>query len=56
MSFTGDDNQVEFEIGKTEVLVFSKRRKVLQASKETTVHIGEQEFAMKHGATKGLGS
>lgn len=48
----GDDNQVECEISKMEVLVFSKRRKVLQASKKTTVHIGEQEFAIKLGATK----
>jgi hypothetical protein len=51
----GDDKQVEFEISKTEVLIFSKQRKLLQASKEATVHIGEQEFAIKHGATKWLG-
>jgi hypothetical protein len=51
----GHDKQVKFEISKTEVLIFSKRRKLLRASKEATVHIGEQEFAIKHGATKWLG-
>jgi hypothetical protein len=42
----GDDNQVEFEISKTEVLVSTKQRKLLQASKEATVCIGEQEFTI----------
>lgn len=51
----GDDHQVEFEIGKTEILVFSKRRKVLQASREATVHLGDQDFHIRHGATKWLG-
>lgn len=51
----GRDNKVEFEISKTEVLVFSKRRKVLQASKEVAIRIGEQEFAIKQVATKWLG-
>lgn len=51
----GRDNKFEFEISKTEVLVFSKRRKVLQASKEVAVRIGEQEFAIKQRATKWLG-
>ena len=51
----GRNNKVEFEISKTEVLVFSKRRKVLHASKEAVVRIGEQEFAIKQGATKWLG-
>jgi hypothetical protein len=36
-------------------LVFSKRRKVLQASKEVAIRIGEEEFAIKQGATKWLG-
>jgi hypothetical protein len=48
----GEDNHVEFEISKTEVLIFSKQRKVLQASKEARVRIGEHEFAIKYGATK----
>jgi hypothetical protein len=38
-----------------EVLVFTKQRKVLQASKEATVRMGEQGFTIKHGATKWLG-
>jgi len=51
----GCDDKVEFEISKTEVLVFSKRRKVLQASKEVAGRIGEQEFAINQGATNWLG-
>ena len=51
----GRNNKVEFEISKTEVLDFSKRRKVLQASKEVGIRIGEEEFAIKQGATKWLG-
>jgi hypothetical protein len=49
------DNKVEFEVSKIEVLVVSKRRKVLRAAKDTFICIGEQSFAIKHGATKWLG-
>jgi hypothetical protein len=41
----GSDNKVEFEVSKTEVLVFSRRRKVLQ----------KQTFKINQGATKWLG-
>lgn len=51
----GTANKVEFEVSKTEVLVFSKKRKVLQAAKEAVVNVGEQSFAIKQGATKWLG-
>lgn len=43
----GSDNKVEFEVSKTEVLVFSKRRTVLQAARNTAIQIGEQTFAIK---------
>lgn len=51
----GSDNQIEFEVGKTEVLVFSKRRKVLQAARGALIRIGDQTFTIKERATKWLG-
>jgi hypothetical protein len=42
----GLDNKVEFEVSKTEVLVFSKRRKVLRAAKDAVVRIREQTFTI----------
>lgn len=51
----GSDNRVEFEVCKTEVLLFSRRRKVLQAARSVVVRIGEQSFAIKQEATKWLG-
>lgn len=51
----GSDNKVEFDVSKTEVLVFSRRRKILQAAKGVTVRIGEQRFAIKQEAIKWLG-
>jgi hypothetical protein len=50
----GSDNKVEFEVSKTEVLVFSRRRKVLRAAKDAVIRIGEQTFTIKLGATKWL--
>jgi hypothetical protein len=37
----GSDNKVKFEVSKTEVLVFSRRRKVLRAAKDAVIRIGE---------------
>ena len=51
----GLDNKVEFEVSKTEVLLFSRRKKVLQAADKAIVSIGEQSFVIKHEATKWLG-
>jgi hypothetical protein len=51
----GSDNKVEFEVSKTEVLLFSRRRKVLQAARSVGVRIGEQSFAIKQESTKWLG-
>jgi hypothetical protein len=51
----GSDNKIELEVSKTEVLLFSRRRKVLQAADEVVVRIGEQSFKIKHEATKWLG-
>lgn len=51
----GADNKVEFEVSKTEVLLFSRRKKVLQAARSSIIHIGEQSFAIKQEATKWLG-
>jgi hypothetical protein len=51
----GSDNKVEFEVSKTEVLLFSRRRTVLQAATSTVVRIGEQSFAIKQDATKWIG-
>jgi len=51
----GSDNRVEFEVSKTEVLLFSRRRKIIQAADKVVVRIGEQTFALKHEATKWLG-
>lgn len=51
----GADNKVEFEVSKTEALIFSRRRKVLQAAKDATISIGGKTFAIKQGATKWLG-
>jgi hypothetical protein len=45
----------EFEISKTEVLLFSRRRKVVQAAKSVVFRIGEQSFAIKQEATEWLG-
>jgi hypothetical protein len=43
----GSDNEVEFEVSKTEVLLFSRRRKVLRAATGVVVSIAEQSFAIK---------
>lgn len=51
----GADNKVGFEVSKTEVLLFSKRKKVLQAARSGIVRVGEQSFAIKQEATKWLG-
>jgi hypothetical protein len=51
----GSNNKVEFEVSKTEVLVFSRRRKILQAAKLATVRIGQQTFTIKQDATRWLG-
>lgn len=51
----GSDNKVEFEVSKTEVLVFSRRRMVLRKAKDAFIRIGEQTFAINQGATKWLG-
>jgi hypothetical protein len=50
----GSDNKVEFEVSKNEALLFSRRRKVVQAAKSVVVRIGEQLFAIKQEATKWL--
>jgi hypothetical protein len=50
----GSHNKIEFEVSKTEVLLFSRSRKVLQAA-TSVVHIDEQSFAIKQEATKWLG-
>lgn len=51
----GLDNKVEFEVSKTEVLVFSKSRKILRATRDASVRIGQQTFKFKQEATKWLG-
>jgi hypothetical protein len=51
----GSDNKVEFEVSKTEALVFSRRRKVLQRARNAVFRVGEQTFAINQGATKWLG-
>jgi hypothetical protein len=51
----GLENKVEVEVGKTEVVVFSKRRKVFQAARDAVVHVGEQTFAINKSATKWVG-
>ena len=51
----GSNNKVEFEVSKTEVLVFSRRRKVLQKARNAVVRVGEQTFKINQGATKWLG-
>lgn len=50
----GLDNKVEFEVSKTEILVFSRSRKVLQATKNTSVRIRQQTFTVKQEATRWL--
>jgi hypothetical protein len=51
----GLDNKVEFEVSKTEVLMFSRRRKVLRTAKDAVIRIGEQKFTIKQDSTKWLG-
>ncbi|KAI7349592.1 hypothetical protein KC320_g5991 [Hortaea werneckii] len=51
----GAANKVEFEVSKTGVLIFSKRRKILQAAKQANVRIGEHSCPINQGATKWLG-
>lgn len=51
----GSGNKVEFEVSKTEVLLFCRRKKVLRAATTVVVNIGEQSFAIKQDATKWLG-
>ncbi|KAL1581647.1 hypothetical protein WHR41_09703, partial [Cladosporium halotolerans] len=51
----GAANKVEFEVSKTEVLIFSKKRKILQAAKQAIVRIGEHSCPINQGATKWLG-
>jgi hypothetical protein len=48
----GSANKVEFEVSKTEVLVFSRRRKVLQEAKDAVIQTGEQTFMINQGAIK----
>ena len=48
----GSDNKVEFEVSKTEVLVFSRRRKTLQEAKAVSIRIGQQTLAIKQEATR----
>jgi hypothetical protein len=43
----GLDNRVEFEVSKTEALLFNRRRKVLQAAREAVLSIREQSFSIK---------
>jgi ribonuclease HI len=51
----GMNNKVDFEVSKTEVILFSKQRKMLQAARGTRVHIGKQSFPINQGATRWLG-
>jgi hypothetical protein len=51
----GTENKVEFEVSKTEVLIFSRRRKILQAAKLAAVRIGQQTSPIKQEATRWLG-
>jgi hypothetical protein len=51
----GSNYKVEFEVSKTEVLVFSRRRKILQAAKLATVRTVQQTFTIKQDATRWLG-
>jgi retron-type reverse transcriptase len=51
----GAHNKVEFEVSKTEVVVFSRRRKILQATRLAAVRIRRQTFTIKQEATKWLG-
>lgn len=37
----GSDNKVGFKVSKTEILVFSRRRKILHVVKDAVVRIGE---------------
>lgn len=48
-------NKVEFEVSKTEVLIFSRSRKISQAAKSVAVRIGQQNFTIKQEATRWLG-
>jgi hypothetical protein len=50
----GSDNKVEFEVSKTEVLVFSRRRKIFQKARNAIVRVGKQTFKINQGATKWL--
>lgn len=50
-----DSNKVKLETRKTEVVVFSKQRKVLQAAREARIRIGEHEFSINRGVTSWLG-
>jgi hypothetical protein len=50
----GDSNEFEFEISKTEVLLFSRQSKVLQAAKESRISIGEKQFSIDREATRWL--
>jgi hypothetical protein len=51
----GSENKVEFEVNKTEALVFSRRREVLQAANNASISIGEQTFTINKDASKWLG-
>jgi hypothetical protein len=42
----GIDNKVDFEVSKTEVILFSKQCKMLQAARGAKVHIGKQSFSI----------
>lgn len=48
----GAANKVEFEVRKTEILVFSKKRKVLQVVKHAIVRLGGYSCPINQGATK----
>lgn len=49
------ESRVEFEVSKTEALLFSRLRKALDAAKNRTVDLADQSLAVKQGATKWRG-
>lgn len=50
----GNSNKVEFEISKTEAVVFNKLAQSTERQQRASVRIGERAFSINRGATKWL--
>jgi hypothetical protein len=51
----GQENKVEFEVDKTEAILFSRSKKTQRKAKEITIQVGEKRTSFNKKAIKWLG-